>query len=199
DLENTFIQFDLTIPGSGVDEAILVVSFGDQNQRAQVLSVTSFPANITVPLTEVVDILGMNLEDIEPADVFTFEVKTIQGGKSYFSSAAFKVAVVCGYDPANVTGAYTAYSAPTQWDMEGNVTLEVDPDDEYTIYIHGFATAEGLEETGPIVMHINPLDFSVQVPSSTIAAEAFGYTGYTYAGSGSLNTCNGKYDLMMAV
>lgn len=199
DLENTFIQFDLTVSGSGVNEAILLVSFGNEKQRKQVTSVSSFPANIVVPLTEVVSVLGMNLEDVEAADVFAFEVQTVQGGKSYYSSAAFKVAVVCGYEAANVTGAYTAYSGPDQWDMEGNVTLEVDPDDEYKVYIHGYATAEGLEETGPIVMNINPLDFSVDVPSSTIADNAFGYTGYTYTGSGLLNTCNGKYELMMTV
>lgn len=199
DLENTFIQFDLTMPGSGVDEAVLLVSSSTGKERKEVTSVSSFPANIKVPLAEVVAILGMNLDEIEPADMFSFEVKTIGGGKSYFSSAAFKVAVVCGYEVANVTGAYTAYSAPADWDMEGNVTLEADPDDEYTVYIHGYATAEGLDETNPIVMKIDPLDFSVEVLSSTIADNAFGYTGYTYAGSGMLNTCDGKYELMMSV
>lgn len=199
DLENTFIQFDLTMPGSGVEEAVLLVSFGDGKQRKEVTSVNSFPANINVPLTDVVAALGMNLESIEPADQFSFEIRTTQGGKSYYSSAAFKVAVVCGYEVENVTGAYLAYSAPDQWDMEGNVTLEVDPNDEFKVYINGYATAEGLVEIAPIVMIINPLDFSVTVPSSTIADEAFGYTGYTYEGSGSLNTCDGKYELMIGI
>lgn len=199
DLENTFIQFDLTMPGSGVDEALLLVSFDKGKERKEVTSVSSFPANIKVPLTEVVAVLGMDLEEIEAADQFSFEIQTIQGGNSYFSSAAFKVAVVCGYEVENVTGDYTAYSSPGEWDMEGNVTLEADPDDEYTIYVHGYATAEGLEEIAPLVLKINPLDFSVDVPMVTIADEAFGYTGYTYAGSGTLNTCNGKYELMMGI
>ena len=199
DLENTFIQFDLTMPGSGVDEAVLLVSFGNGKQRKKVTSVSTFPANIKVPLTEVVAALGMNIEDVEAADQFSFEVQTIAGGKSYFSSAAFKVAVVCGYEVENVTGSYTAFSAADQWDMEGPVTLVADPDDEFTVYINGYATAEGLVETGPIVLKINPLDYSVVVESSTIADNAFGYTGYTYAGSGMLNTCDGKYELMMGI
>lgn len=161
-------------------------------------SVTSFPANITVPLTQVVSVLGMSLEDVQAADVFSFEIKTIQNGQAYFSSAAFKVAVVCGYDVENVTGVYNAFSAA--WAVDGPVTIEVDPDDEYKIYVNGFAELDGLDETGPLVMIINPLDFSVQVLSSTVAEIAFsGYTNLTYAGSGSLNTCDGQYDLMLGV
>lgn len=197
DLENTYIQFDLS--ASGVDQAAVLVSFGKGKERKEVARVSTFPANITIPLTDVVNALGMNLDDVEAADVFTFEVQTFQGGKSYFSSAAFKVAVVCGYETENVTGAYTAYSSPDEWDMEGSVNLVADEDDQYIVYIHGYATAEGLEEIAPIKMIINPLDFSVTVPKVTIADNAFGYTGYSYAGSGSLNTCNGTYELMMSV
>lgn len=197
DLENTYIQFDLTMPGSGVSEAILLTSSAGNRERVEVTSVTSFPANITVPLTDVVSALGISLDDVVPGDVFAFEVKTVQGGNSYFSSAAFTVAVVCGYEVANVTGNYNGASA--SWAVDGSITLEADPEDEYTIYVHGLAELDGLTETGPVTMHVNPLDYSVQAPASTIAADAFGYTGLTYAGSGSLNTCNGKYSMMFAI
>lgn len=195
DLENTYIQFDLTMPGSGVDEAKLLVSSGNQGQRKEVTSVTSFPANITVPLTQVVSVLGMSLEDVQAGDVFSFEVKTIQGGESYFSSAAFKVAVVCGFDVVNVTGAYNSSSA---WGA-GAITVEADPEDEYTVYVHGLHNLDPDlgDEAGPLVLIINPLDFSVTAPGSTVATTYGPYTNWTLAGSGMLNTCNGSYDMML--
>src|SRR5690606_7528150 len=79
DLENTFIQFDLTMPRSGVSQAALLVSFGNEKQRKEVTSVSTFPANIKVPLTDVVAALGMSLDDVEAADQFSFEVRTTEG------------------------------------------------------------------------------------------------------------------------
>ena len=197
DMENTFIQFDLTMPGSGVEEAIIVVSYGKGKERKQVTSVSSFPANIKIPLTEAVAALGLNLADIEAADVFAFEVQTVQGGQKYFSSAAFKVAVVCGFDVANVTGAYTSSSG---WG-EGNVTLEADPEDEYKVYVHGLPALDPDigEEVGPLVLEINPLDFSVKAPGSLVAATALGYNDWTLTGSGMLNTCDGTYEMNLTV
>src|SRR5690554_1676549 len=153
DLENTFIQFDLTLPGSGVQEAIVLVSSGDQKERKQVTSVSSFPANIKIALTEVVSVLGIDLADVEAADQFSFEVQTIQGGKKYFSSAAFKVAVVCGYETPNVTGAYNSSSG---WGS-GSVTLEADPDDEFKVYVYGLHELDPNlgDEAGPLVLNVD--------------------------------------------
>lgn len=203
DLENTYVQFDLTSDATGVEEAILLVSYNKGGERKEVQKVNSFPANITIKLTEVVSVLGMDLNSVEAADVFNFEVQTIEGGKTYFSSAAFNVAVVCGYEVENVTGAYRAVSSPDQWDHEGNVTLAADPDDEYTVYITGLAASEGVDEDGdPIALHIDPLDFSVTAPRATVASSMeplAGYTGYSYEGSGSLNTCDGTYTMMFEI
>lgn len=196
DLENTFIKFDLTLPSSGVSQANVLVSFGRGKERKEVATVSSFPATgITIPLTDVVQALGMSLDEIEAADVFTFEVQTIQDGKSYFSSAAFRAAVVCGYEVANVTGSYNSSS---DWG-EGSVTLEADPNDEFTVYVNGLPDLDSDlgDEVGPLVLKVNPLDFSVQVPSSTVASGYGPYTNWTLTGSGTLNTCDGTYELML--
>ncbi len=203
DLENTFVKFDLTMPeGATVDEAVLLVSYNKGGERKEVQRISSFPANgITVPLTSAASALGLGLESIKAADVFNFEVMTIEGGKEYFSSAAFNVAVVCGYDVDVITGDYTASSA--SWDMEGPVTITVDPDDEYIVYVHGLADAEGMTGNGtPFTFIINPLDYSITAPKATIADSMeplAPYTGYSYAGSGSLNTCDGTYRMMFAI
>ncbi len=202
DLENTFVKFDVVLDDPTVDQAAILVSYKGDKKRAEVASVTSFPATLTIPLTEVAAKLGLQLSDIEAADVFNFEVKTTQGGQSYFSSAAFNVAVVCGYEVSNVTGSYRAVSGG--WGVDGGITIEADPNDEYTLYVTGLATIDGLEEDqGPLKLIVDPLDFSVTAVHSVLASSTapWGnpYTGLGYAGSGMLNTCDGSMDMLFTI
>lgn len=203
DLSNTYIQFDLTLNASGVDEAVLVVSYKGGKQRKEVARVNSFPSNIRVALTQAASALGLDIADVKAADVFNFEVQTVQGGKTYYSSAAFNVAVVCGYLTDNVTGSYHIYSSPDDWDFEGDVTITADPDDQYILYINGLAAAEGLEDAGPIKLVINPLNYAVTAERSTISASlapwGLSYTGYSYQGSGQVNTCDGTFDMLFTI
>lgn len=202
DLQNTFIQFDLLLDAPSVSEAVLVASYKGGKQRAEIQRLSSFPVNVTVTLADACSKLGISLDDIEAADVFDFEVQTIQGGKTYYSSAAFKAAVVCGYDVENVTGSYHVISE--DWDMEGDVTITADPDDPYTLYVTGQAAAEGLDEDGgPLVLKVNPLNFSVSAPKVLLATSLapFGlpYNDYSYQGSGELNTCDGSIQMLYTI
>src|SRR5690606_11539002 len=160
DLENTFVKFDIVLDDPSVSQAAVLVSYKGDKKRAEVATVSSFPATLTIPLTEVAAKLGLQLSSIEAADVFNFEIQTTQGGKSYFSSAAFNVAVVCGYDSENVTGDYRGISSA--WGVDGPITIEADPNDEFILYVTGLATIDGLvEDQGPLKLIVNPLDYSV--------------------------------------
>ncbi len=198
DLENTYVQFEIVLNDPGVDEASVLVSYKGDKKRAEVTKISSFPATVKISLVDVVSKLGIQLSDVEAADVFNFEVKTTQGGKSYFSSAAFNVAVVCGYDVDAVTGSYRALSA--DWDMDGAITITADPDDPYIVYVSGLVTADGeVEDLGPLKMVINPLNFAVTAGPTVLASKFSGYDNVTYAGSGSLNTCDGKFDMLFTI
>ncbi len=198
DLESTYVQFTLELDDPAVEEAVILVSFEGDKKRAEVTTVNSFPATVKISLTDVVSKLGMELSSVKAADIFNFEVKTVQGGKSYFSSAAFNVAVVCGYDASSVTGSYRALS--TDWDLDGGVTITADPDDTYTVYVSGLAVADGeVEDLGPLKMVVDPLNFDVTAGPTALASDFAGYTNVTYAGSGKLNTCDGKYDMLFTI
>ncbi len=198
DLQNTFIQFKLVLDAPDVSEAIILVSYKGDKKRAEVTRVSSFPATIKIMLSDAVSKLGMQLSAVQPADVFNFEVQTVQGGKTYYSSAAFNAAVVCGYDPDMVSGSYRAVS--NSWAIDGNVTITVDPNDEYVIYVAGLAALDGLnEDKGPLKMVVNPDNFSVTAVKTALASSAFGYTNIWYEGSGLLNTCDGTYTMGMTI
>ena len=198
DLENTYVHFDIVLNDPAVNEAIVVVSYKGDKKRAEVAKVSSFPATLKISLVDVVSKLGLDLSSVEAADVFNFEVKTVQGGKSYFSSAAFNVAVVCGYDVDGVTGSYRVISE--DWNMDGAITITADPDDPYTVYVSGLVTADGeVEDLGPLKMVVNPLNFSVTAGPSILASKFAGYDNVTYTGSGLLNTCDGKYEMLFTI
>lgn len=194
DLENTYVQFELALDDPAVEDVIIVASFEGDRRRTEIMRVNSFPSTVVIELNEVASILGISLESIEAADVFNFEVQTIQDGRTYFSSAAFNVAVVCGYDPAMVTGSYRAVSS--SWGVDGSVNITVDPDDEFILYVTGLGTIDGVnEDQGPLKMIIDPLDYSVVAERTVLASSAFGYTGLWYEGTGQVNTCDGSFDM----
>lgn len=202
DLENTFIQFTVDVSDPKVDEVVVVASFKGDKRRTEMTRLTSFPATVKIMLSEVASKFGIQLSSIQAADVVNFELITVQGGTSYFSSAAFNAAVVCGYDPAMVTGSYHAVSEG--WGLDGNVTITVDPDNEYIVYVSGLAAIEGLnEDQGPLKMIINDKDFSViaekTVLASDVAPWGLPYTGYNYQGFGELNTCDGTYKMTFTI
>jgi hypothetical protein len=143
----------------------------------------------------------MTLAQVELGDIFSFEVVTVIGGKSYYSSAAFNAPVVCAYNPALVSGSYHAVSAG--WAVEGDVTITVDPEDDYIVYVAGLETIDGVnEDLGPLKMIVNPLDFSVTAVKTVLASVVTwnpNYTNMAYEGSGILNTCTGTYEMFYTI
>ena len=198
DPSNTFIQFDLNLESSAVSEVKIIVSYNGDKSRKEVKSYTSFPQTVKIFMHEAAAALGMQLSDVGAGDAFNFEAITIQGGTSYRSSASFNAAVVCAYDPDIVSGSYRAVSA--DWAVDGTVTITVDPQGPYIVYVAGLAVLDGLvEDQGPLKMIVNPLDFSVVAERTVLASDAFGYTNIAYAGSGLLNTCNGTYEMAFSI
>lgn len=194
DLENTFVQFDLALDDPAVSEAVILASYKGDRRREEIMRISNFPTSVVIELNEVASKMGIQLEEIEAADVFNFEVQTIQDGKTYFSSAAFNVSVVCGYDPAMVTGSYRAVSA--SWEVDGSVTITVDPEDEFVIYVSGLAALDGApEDKGPLKMIVDPLDYSVVAEKTVLASTFYTYTNVWYEGTGELNTCDGTYTM----
>ncbi|MDY0103943.1 MAG: hypothetical protein RBS07_13495 [Lentimicrobium sp.] len=199
DPENTFVKFDLDV-ATGVSEVIVTASYNGVLSRIPIKNITTFPAkDIVIYMRDVATALGIQLNEIEPGDVFTLEATTIQGGKTYRSNAVIKAGAVCAYDPDMVTGTYNAASA--DWAVDGNVTITVDPEDEYIIYVAGLAALDGLtEDLGPLKMVVNPLNFEVIAEKTTLASVAFsGYTNIAYEGFGTLNTCNGTYEMNFTI
>ncbi|NLN96734.1 MAG: hypothetical protein GX128_11275 [Bacteroidales bacterium] len=198
DLANTFIQFDLDVNTSTVSEVKIVVSFNGDKKRVEIKNFTTFPSTVQIFAHEAASLLGIQISDIDPGDVFNFELLTVQGSDVYRSSAAFNAAAVCKYDPDFVSGAY--YVVSDDWDSEGNVTLTVDPDDPYIIYVSGLAAMDGVnEDQGPLKMEVNKLNFEVIAEKTVLASNAFGYTNFSYQGFGILNTCNGVYDMNFTI
>ncbi len=202
DLENTFVQFTLDITESSVSEAVVVASYNGDKKRTEMTRISSFPSTIKLTLKDVAAKLGISLASVELADVFTFEIVTIQGQESYFSSAAFNAAVVCAYNSEMASGSYHAVS--DGWGLDGNVTITVDPENEYIVYVSGLAAIEGLnEDKGPLKMIINELDYSVDAEKTVLASDVapwgLPYTGYNYQGFGELNTCDGTYKMTFTI
>src|SRR5690554_2277294 len=82
DLENTYVQFELALDDPAVEDVIIVASFEGDRRRTEIMRVNSFPSTVVIELNEVASILGISLESIEAADVFNFEVQTIQDGRT---------------------------------------------------------------------------------------------------------------------
>lgn len=198
DLENTFVQFTVDVDDSRVSEVVVLASLNGDKKREEIARVSSFPGTVKLPLSEVASKLGMQLSSVKLGDIFNIELQTIQGGKTYFSNAAFNAAVVCAYNPELVTGSYRAVSEG--WAVDGNVEITADPDNEFVLYVTGLAALDGLtEDQGPLRMEVNELNYDVVAVKTVLASSAFGYTNIAYAGSGKLNTCDGTFEMLFTI
>ena len=202
-LETTFVQFDLNVDGSvPVSQAIIQVSYNGGMQRVNYSTISTFPANVKVSLAEAVTKLGMVLDSVKLGDVFTIEVVTVTNGKEYYSNAAINSAVVCPYNTDLITGSYHANSP--DWGSDGDVTITLDPTNNYVVYVSGLEEIEGLvEDKGPLKMVINSKNYAVTVArqpiASSLAPWGLSYTNLAYEGSGVLSTCDGTYTMSFTI
>ena len=162
---SSFIQFKVSLEsGATVENAQIVVSSQDNFQRVKIAEVTSFPSDFTFTLGDVAEKLGA----INDGDVIYIEVVTTKDGVTTRSNAALAPIVYCQYDVAVAVGSY--HSVSTEWNSEGDITLKDNPADQFTIYVSGLETIDGLnEDQGPLVMHIDPVTFSVIADKTVLA------------------------------
>jgi hypothetical protein len=198
-LDDSYTEFVVSAEeGASYDDAYIVVSFNGVSQRTKVKDISSFPQTINITAAEAAAALGMTIADVESQDYFVFEVEVKVGSKIYRSNGGITVSVVCPFEPTLAFGNYTAISS--SWDVNGDVTITVDPDDPYKIYVAGLAALDGLtEDLGPLEMIINPLNFEVEAVKTALASTAWSYTNFSYAGFGVFNSCTGDYQMTFAI
>ncbi len=199
DLDVSFIEFTVGTDSLGPKKGYIVVSFNGTQEKKKIKEV-NIPERVTITALEAIEVLGMTLDDVEAMDYFVFEVAVEVDGKVYYSNGALTVKVVCPFNTELTYGNYLAYSSPDEWDTEGAIEIEADPEDEYKLYVTGLAAIDGLvEDGGPLVMEINKFNFKVTVPKVVLASEAFGYDNIAFEGSGEYNSCTGEYVMLFKI
>lgn len=198
DLENTFVQFVITVPeGSRPDKISVLGSYQDNYERVVLAEATTFPSTVKIKATEVAQKIGLSLNEIVNGDAFIFELYTKANNISTFSTAVLIVPVACAYNVNVATGDFHAVS---DWPSEFDVTLESDADDPYTILVSGLSALDGIEEdNGPFVLHIDPATYNVSAETKLLASDYYGYGGITYSGYGVFSSCDGSYILYIDI
>jgi len=191
DKANTYVAFDVTTGEGGQSiDGLIEVSYNGGQQRAQLQEFTIPATGIQVALADVATAIGMSVDDMEGGAYVNIEVLTKAGDKYYRSSAAVNPLIACDYVPADYVGTPNALSS--DWNVNGPVTVTVDPSDPtgYTLLVSGLAELDGLtEDGGPLPLIINPANYEITVPETILASNAWGYSNFFYEGTGSLNTC----------
>lgn len=201
DMGNTYVEFQVDVPDASLlENAIVKISFNGQLERVDFSTITTFPQTVRISLAEAVSKLNVALADVVLGDVINVEVWTTSDGKVYQTSAVFNSAVVCPYFPDQISGSY--HSVSSDWASEGDVTITVDPEDPFIVYVSGLEAIDGLDEDmGPLKMVINNLDYSVTAVKTVLASSTLGwgptsdYHNIAYEGKGTLNTCDGTYTM----
>jgi hypothetical protein len=190
---NSFVQFKVDLQaGAAVENAQIVVSSREEFQRVKIADITSFPSDFTFTLGAITEKIG----EINEGEFIYIEVVTTKDGIRTRSNAALAQMVYCGYDVALATGAYHSVSPSSEWNSEGDISLKADLVDQFKIFVTGLETIDGLnEDKGPLVMHIDPVTFSVVADKTVLASDAWGETNIAYEGTGSYNSCSGEYSM----
>jgi len=193
DLENSYIEFKVDLLGGAqVDNVTIVGSYNGNLERIEIVEVSTFPSTVRILSSDAAQKLGIALGDIHNGEVFTFEAITTNNGTTTRSNAAINVPVACAYDVNLATGSY--HSVSDDWASEGDITITADPADQYTLYVSGLEEMEGLvEDQGPLVMHINPIDYSVVADKTVLASDAWGFHNIAYEGTGVYSSCDGSF------
>ena len=203
-LENSYVNFDLSLPeGERVDRAELVLVYGDKT--VTLISNLQFPSpDITITAMEVVEALGLSIEDVTQEDIFELYVLTTKDGKTTRSTAALWINVTCEFDPALTLGKYDYESDEDNWDTSGSVRLEADPGgDPYKLYFVGAPLAENDGFPGlanKVELIIDPDSYTVSGSKTIVAANIWSYTNLAFqAVSGSFSACDGNFSVVFEI
>jgi hypothetical protein len=200
DLNNTAVQFTLNVDSTYnyTGDVKIVVSKNGDKARKEVTSVNTFPATVNIKLADIAALYGVAVTTFQEGDLFTIEAATVEGGKTYYSAAAFNAPLVCFYDTDNAVGAYRAVSAG--WAVNGPVTITLDGADQYKVWVAGLPELDGATgDVGPLEMNINPLNYQVTAPKTVLCSNFYGYTNMAYQGSGIWDSCVGTYSMSFTI
>lgn len=193
DLNKSYVVFKLDKQiGSQTEKVVIEGSYKNNNQRIPLAEINTFPATVKIISGDVIQKLGISAANVVNGDIFTFEMVTTAKGITTRSPAILRVVVSCAYENSLAVGSY--HSVSTDWNSEGDITITSDPNDPYKVYVTGLEEMEGLvEDSGPLVMNIDPATYSISVPEKIISTDAWGYGSIKYAGDGVYNSCDGSY------
>lgn len=203
DFDNTYIQFDVDLPeGESVDKAEIHAVF--KGKSALIEQIPSFPAEVNLPIRDVMTKLGLSDDEVDVVDNNEFDffvVTTSNGVTTRSKTGAIKVLVTCEFDPELAVGDYHVVSGA--WEVEGSVTLTADPDDPFKIYVSGLYEMEGGEPNDNLLeLNISPSSFEISGPKSNLGPEApwGAYTNYYYTPtSGIYRSCTGTFEVNISV
>ena len=190
DKANTYVAFDVTAGAVGQSmDGMIEVSYDGGQQRAKLQEFTIPATGLEIALADVATALGMSIDALEGGAYVNIEVLTKSGDKFYRSAASVNPLIACEYNSAEYVG--TANAQSSDWEVNGPVTVTLDPDDPYTLLVSGLAELDGAtEDGGPLPLVINPANYEITVPKTILATSWFyGYSDFFYEGTGSLNTC----------
>ena len=210
------IQFGEEEGNDLVQSATLVASYNGGTPTEFPGKISSFPTEFEISTDDILNSFGITLDDINKGDQMIFGVNLLMkdgqvlpafsatGNFGYSptlraterNNIYFTVNVVCAYDPAFVTGSYNAKD--DRWDIDADITIDIDPNDPYRVWVTGLAAANGLTgDKEPLEMIIDPNTFEVSVKKQAIASDVppTTYKDFSYEGTGMLNTCNGTYQM----
>jgi hypothetical protein len=193
DLNKSYVVFKLDlVSGQHADKVVIEGSYNDNLERVLLAEVTTFPATVKIISGDVLQKLGIAGASVINGDIFTLEMVTTANGVTTRSTAILHVVVSCAYQNSLAIGSY--HSVSSDWNSEGDISITADPTDPYKVFVTGLEEMEGLvEDSGPLVMNIDPATYNVSVPSKVISSDAWGYGSIKYAGDGVYNSCDGSY------
>ena len=197
-IEASYVQFNVALSKDDrIDKAEIEVVRVRGNKSAIVKEIQLPVTDLRVTATEVLAALNIPTNDYLLGDVFNLYILTTKNGKTTRSIASVGIPVVCYFDLSMLVGNF--YYISEDWDEEGDVVLEADPNDPYKIYIRGMAETQGLEGTGNrLELNLNPNNFGITGPrvviSNDLSPWGLPYTAYAYAPvSGKFDTCEQVY------
>jgi len=109
-IDGANVGFSVVSAGEAVSSADMSVSYNGGDAVA-LSSLSSFPSDVNFPLSQLVDLLGINLSDVGVGDQFTFSLSNVVSASGTYGSGASLVASASC--PSELAGDYTAVATAT--------------------------------------------------------------------------------------
>jgi len=199
-LAKSSVDFTVSLnDGDVADGGSIEVTYNGENATV-VQDFSTFPADIHLEASELIEKMGLDASKIQTSDIFTIFVLTSKNGVKTRSVAAANIKIVCDFTPSLSIGKYNVVSE--SWEVQGNVEIVADPDDPYKVIVKGLETLDGVSGVDEVFFQINKAAFTIDNQTAFLMSnnllEDWGadYGTYTYKISkGSYNSCDGSYTI----